>query len=69
MLYGKYKITAEERESRKQRLEEARANLGLEGISLGKGTDDLRQSFIAGDLTFEEFKALKRAFYEDAASS
>ena len=57
-LYGKYKITEEERQKRIEAIGYAVASVGLEGFVLGEDELKLHQAYIDGDLTFEERKTI-----------
>lgn len=58
MTYGKYKITSQERENRKQNIKQALAIVGLERQHPGINVISLYDDYINGDLSWNECSSL-----------
>jgi hypothetical protein len=56
ILYGKTRITEEERQNRVAALNYADASIGLEGFTVSEKVRQLDVLYINGDLTYEEYK-------------
>ena len=53
-LFGKYQITAQERESRIETMQYAIASVELEGLPLSNEAKEVYQAYANGDLNFQE---------------